>query len=107
MYWRDALTCPHCQREDRVQKVSALVAQSTTTGMTSGWTVGSASGRRFHGHTVAWSRQQTVLAGMLAPPRRPLPLVGCGASIAVLFLVLSFLCLVSEAATMPTGYATR
>lgn len=100
MYHYHALTCPHCQREDRVQKVSALVAHGTTTGMHYGWTVGRVGRQRFHGHTVAWSRQQTLLAGQLAPPGRPLPLIGCAAGIAVLLLVLSLLCIVSEAASV-------
>ena len=100
MYRYHALTCPRCQREDRVQKVSALVANGTTTEMRYGWTVGRVGGQRFHGNTVSWSRQQTLLAGMLAPPRRPLPLVSCAAGIAVLLLVLSLLCIVSEAASV-------
>ena len=100
LYHAQSLACPHCQHEDRVEKVSALVATSTTTGMSYGWTVGHAGSQRFHGNTVAWSRQQTMLAGMLAAPRRPLPLVGCGAGIAVPLLVLTLLCSLSEAATM-------
>jgi hypothetical protein len=95
-----SLACPHCQHGNRVEQVSALVARSTTTGMSYGWTVGHAGRQRFHGNTVAWSRHQTMLAAMLAPPRRPLPLVGCGAGIAVPLLVLTLLCSLSEAATM-------
>src|SRR5579863_2528519 len=99
-YYPRSLACPHCQHGDRVEKVSALVAQGTTTGMRYGWTVGHAGSQRFHGNTVSWSRHQTVLASMLAPPRRPLPLVGCAAGIAVLLLVVTLLCSLSEAATL-------
>jgi hypothetical protein len=99
-YHAQSLVCPHCQHGDHVEKVSALVARSTTTGTSYGWTVGHAGSQRFHGNTVAWSRQQTVLSGMLAAPRKPLPLVGCGAGIAVPLLVLTLLCSLSEAATM-------
>jgi len=95
-----SLACPHCRCGERVEKVSALVARSTTTGMSYGWTVGHAGRHRFHGNTVAWSRHQTVLAGMLAPPRRPLPLIGCGAGVAVPLLAWTLLCSLSEAATM-------
>ena len=100
LYHAQSLVCPHCQHADRVEKVSALVARSTTTGMSYGWTVGHAGRQRYHGNTVAWSRHQTVLARMLAAPRRPLPLVGCGAGVAVSLLVLTFLCSLSEAATL-------
>ena len=93
-------TCPHCQREDRVQKVSALVASGTTTGTAYGWTVGRAGRSRFHGNTVEWSRQQTVLATLLAPPRQPR--LGAEAAAVVALVLLSgwFLCVFSQAAVV-------
>ena len=58
--------CPHCHRDDQVQKVSAAVAEGTATGTSYGWTVGHAGHQRFQGNTVTWSRQQSMLAAMLA-----------------------------------------
>ena len=91
-------TCPHCWREDQVQKVSALVASGTTTGMEYGWTVGRAGQQRFHGNTVEWSRQQTVLATLLAPPRQPRPVAELAAVVALLLLIGFLLCVLSQAA---------
>ncbi len=97
-----ATACPCCLQDEMVQKVSAVVAEGTTTGMSHGWTVGHAGSRRFQGNTVTWSRLRSVLAEMLAAPRRPLPLVGCGAAIATVLLIGTALLTLSEAATLTT-----
>ncbi len=101
-YMMRSVICPHCHQEDQVQKVSAVVAEGTATGTSYGWTVGHAGSQRFQGNTVTWSRQQSMLAEMLAAPRRPLPLIGCGAGLAVLLLVGTFLLILSEASTLFT-----
>ena len=101
-YVMHSMVCPLCQRDDQVQKVSAVVAEGTVTGTSYGWTVGHAGSHRFQGNTVTWSRQQSMLAAMLAAPRRPLPLVGCGAGLAAVLLVGTFLLILSEAATLAT-----
>jgi hypothetical protein len=60
------LACPHCQRDQQVQKVSDLVASGTVNGTSRGsyWgrTGGWFSGRNVHGTTIRWHHQQTALA---------------------------------------------
>ena len=89
--------CPHCYQEDMVQKVSAIVAEGTTTGIEYGWVTGRAGGRRFRGHMVGWNRQQTVLATLLAPPRRPVHTAGIAAVFAGIFLMVFLYCIESQA----------
>jgi len=75
-YQQSFLACPHCHRDHLVQKVSAIVANGTATGMARGILVGQVRGRhfrrrRFTGASVGWNRQQTQLAALLSPPQPP------------------------------------
>lgn len=64
------VTCPQCQRTDRVQAVSAIVSAGTQTGHFLAATsfVGSQGGL---GMTSGRNTQQTLLAQRLAPPPAP------------------------------------
>jgi hypothetical protein len=97
MYRYSPLVCPHCYHEDMVQKVSVIVEEGTMTGVEYGWVTGRAGGRRFRGHTVEWHRQQTVLATLLAPPRRPVHVTGLAAVVAGFFLMVFLYCIASQA----------
>lgn len=96
MYMYSPFACPHCYHEDMVQKVSAIVEEGTTTGVEYGWVTGRTGGRRFRGHTVGWNRQQTVLATLLAPPRRPVHAMGLAAIVAGFFLMVFLYCIASQ-----------
>ena len=89
--------CPHCCQEDMVQKVSAIVDEGTTHGIEYGRVTGRAGGHRFRGHSVGWNRQQTVLATLLAPPRRPVHTAGIAAVFAGIFLIVFLSCIESQA----------
>src|SRR5579872_1338448 len=99
MHPYNLFACPHCFQEDMVQKVSAIVEEGTTTGVEYGWVTGRAGGRRFRGHMVGWNRQQTVLATLLAPPRRPVHVAGLAAIFAGFFLMVFLYCTASQAAS--------
>lgn len=69
------LDCPECQQMNRVQKVSAIVSASSTSGVYAGFADGvgySSNGPVYMNEYIALSgNSQTSLGRLLSPPPRP------------------------------------
>ena len=96
MRYSSPVACPHCHREDAVQKVSAVVESGSSTGVQIGRTVGRAGGQRMTGYVLMVSRQQTTLSSLLAPPRPPRNVWGIITIGATILFPIPLVCLGSQ-----------
>lgn len=84
MVSKSQIICPKCHRADAVRKVSALVAEGTYTGESSGVAYVQAE----HGvdmiPVMQTSTSRSILAAKLSPPRKPEKPFGYGCTAALL-----------------------
>lgn len=72
-----ATTCPKCEQSDRITKVSAIVTGGISSGSYQGPSigvstpVGKGQSRVSGGYTTLQGSSQTMISGLLAPPKKP------------------------------------